>query len=73
MVDFTSQSWRLYKSSLSVKFASASNPTTFAAEQWTSAELLAIMESMSARKIVVTEDSKQEPILLVSSSCGPRD
>jgi len=67
MVDSASQSWRLYKSSLSAKFANASEPTAFAPEQWISAELLAIMESMSARKIVVAEDSKQNPILLVSS------
>jgi len=67
MVDSASQSWRLYKSSLSVKFAGASESMMFAPEQWISAELLAIMESMSARKIVVTEDSKQQPILLVRS------
>jgi glycerol-3-phosphate O-acyltransferase len=65
MVDSASQCWRLYKSSLSVTFASTLKSTAFAPEQWISAELLAIMESMSTRKIVVTEDSKQEPILLV--------
>jgi hypothetical protein len=65
MVDSASQCWRLYKSSLSVTSASTLESTTFAPEQWTSAELLAIMESMSARKIVVNEDSKAQPILLV--------
>jgi len=65
MVDQVSQSWKLYKSSLSVKSASTSESTAFTPEQWISAELLVIMESMSARKILVTEDSKQQPILLV--------